>query len=129
MPCRVLVSGKSSGRYAYAVALPGVLAICHAKARPWHIGCTLHWLEVRGKHGYHRRSAAEARRLGMSYTTADFFLHRLREWGVRRDYGYPGDGINGNMGAIERNEGVMALVKSRHEVMAEYLACAHAKNT
>jgi len=65
----------------------------------------------------------------MSYTTADFFLQRLREWGVRRVYGYPGDGINGIMGAFERIEGDIAFVQARHEEMAAFMACAHAKFT
>ena len=33
---------------------------------------------------------------------ADFVLARLREWGVHRVYGYPGDGINGFLGAYDR---------------------------
>ncbi|HWG61531.1 MAG TPA: hypothetical protein VG253_07440 [Streptosporangiaceae bacterium] len=34
--------------------------------------------------------------------TADFVLERLREWGVHRIFGYPGDGINGMLGAFGR---------------------------
>jgi pyruvate dehydrogenase (quinone) len=33
---------------------------------------------------------------------SDFFVGRLHEWGVRRIYGYPGDGINGVLGALQR---------------------------
>ena len=29
-------------------------------------------------------------------TVGDFLLERLAQWGVRRIYGYPGDGINGS---------------------------------
>jgi pyruvate dehydrogenase (quinone) len=29
---------------------------------------------------------------------SDHLLQRLREWGVNRIFGYPGDGINGVMG-------------------------------
>src|SRR3569623_2774803 len=130
MPRRVCVSGRSSRRHAYAVALPAVLAIGHAKARPWHIGCTPPLgSKCAARGGNHRQRAAEARRLGMSYTTADFFLQRLREWGVRRVYGYPGDGINGILGAFERMEGDIAFVQARHEEMAAVMACAHAKFT
>ena len=39
----------------------------------------------------------------MSETVGDFLLERLRTWGVRRIYGYPGDGINGLMGAFGRS--------------------------
>ena len=43
--------------------------------------------------------------------TADFVLERLREWGVHRVFGYPGDGINGILGAFGRagGEAVAAL--------------------
>jgi thiamine pyrophosphate-dependent acetolactate synthase large subunit-like protein len=35
----------------------------------------------------------------MATTVSDQLLQRLIEWGVHRVYGYPGDGINGVMGA------------------------------
>ena len=35
-------------------------------------------------------------------TVGDFLLERLGEWGIRRIFGYPGDGINGLMGALNR---------------------------
>ena len=41
----------------------------------------------------------------MSTTTAEFLLERLHENGVRRIYGYPGDGINAIVGALERVHG------------------------
>ncbi len=64
----------------------------------------------------------------MSDTTADFLLNRLQEWGISQIYGYPGDGINGIMGAFERAEGrKLRFVQSRHEEMAAFMACAHAK--
>ena len=31
----------------------------------------------------------------MSATVSDYLIYRLIQWGVRRIYGYPGDGING----------------------------------
>jgi len=37
----------------------------------------------------------EAERLVMSVNVSDFFVQRLYDWGVRRIFGYPGDGING----------------------------------
>ena len=30
----------------------------------------------------------------MAKQVSDFLLARLREWGIHRIYGYPGDGIN-----------------------------------
>jgi pyruvate dehydrogenase (quinone) len=59
----------------------------------------------------------------------DFLIQRLLEWGVKRIYGYPGDGINGIMGALETFEGKMDFVQVRHEEMAAFMACAHAKFT
>ena len=37
----------------------------------------------------------------MSKTVGDFLVERLLEWNVTRIFGYPGDGINGIMGAFE----------------------------
>src|SRR5688572_30631150 len=62
-------------------------------------------------------------------TVGEFLLRRLAEWGVRRIYGYPGDGINGIMGAFARVEGAPRFVQVRHEEMAAFMACAHAKFT
>ena len=62
-------------------------------------------------------------------TTSDFLIKRLSEWGIRRIYGYPGDGINGIMGAMERAGDKIDFVQVRHEEMAAFMACAHAKFT
>jgi len=60
---------------------------------------------------------------------ADFTLARLREWGIERIFGYPGDGINGFLGALDRADGSPELIQVRHEEMAAFMACAHAKFT
>lgn len=66
----------------------------------------------------------------MSTTTADFLLQRLKSWNIQRIYGYPGDGINGIMGAFDRAEGEnFTFIQARHEEMAAFMACAHAKFT
>ena len=67
----------------------------------------------------------------MSQTVGDFLLERLMTWGVRRIYGYPGDGINGIMGAFSRssNGERPEFIQARHEEMAAFMACAHAKFT
>ncbi len=62
-------------------------------------------------------------------TVSDFLLKRLWEWGVRRIFGFPGDGINGIMGAFNRMNGEIKFVQARHEEMAAFMACAHAKFT
>lgn len=63
----------------------------------------------------------------MAETVGDFIIQRLRDWGVNRIYGYPGDGINGLMGALNRAEDKMQFVQTRHEENAAFMACAHAK--
>ena len=66
----------------------------------------------------------------MAQTVAEFMLSRLAgQWGVKRVFGYPGDGINGFMGAFRELEGSPEFVQVRHEVIASYAACAHAKFT
>jgi pyruvate dehydrogenase (quinone) len=63
----------------------------------------------------------------MSSTVSDQILERLHAWGVRRVYGYPGDGINGLMGAFNRIGERMHFVQARHEELAAFMATAHAK--
>ncbi|MGF9762579.1 thiamine pyrophosphate-requiring protein [Microvirga sp. 0TCS3.31] len=65
----------------------------------------------------------------MADTVADFIWHRLQSWGVRRVYGYPGDGIGGLVSALARTEGAIDFVQVRHEEMAGLMACGHAKFT
>src|SRR5205823_8233473 len=62
-------------------------------------------------------------------TASDFLITRISEWGLKRIYGYPGDGINGIIGAIDRANGAIEYVQVRHEEMAAFMACAHAKFT
>src|SRR6478609_1082851 len=62
----------------------------------------------------------------MAKTVGDFLLQRLSQWGVKRVYGYPGDGINGIMGAFGRTK-ELEFVQARHEELAAFMACAHAK--
>src|ERR687892_2475926 len=65
----------------------------------------------------------------MADTVSDFLVRRLHEWGVRRIYGYPGDGINGIMGALDRAKDRIEFIQVRHEEMAAFMACGHAKFT
>jgi pyruvate dehydrogenase (quinone) len=65
----------------------------------------------------------------MAKLTADFVLERLAANGVRRIYGYPGDGINAIVGALERHKDKIEFVQVRHEEQAAFMACAHAKWT
>ena len=65
----------------------------------------------------------------MGDKVSDFLLKRLSEWGIKRIYGYPGDGINGILGGLERNKELFEFVQVRHEEMAAFMATAHAKFT
>lgn len=65
----------------------------------------------------------------MSETVGDFLLQRLTDWGVRRVFGFPGDGINGIMGALGRAAERFDYIRVRHEEMAAFMAGGHAKFT
>src|SRR5919202_5129082 len=65
----------------------------------------------------------------MSKNVAQFMLERLSEWGVKRVYGYPGDGINALLGAFHEVGDEIEFVQTSHEVLASYGATAHAKLT
>jgi pyruvate dehydrogenase (quinone) len=57
-----------------------------------------------------------------------YVLSRLKDWGIQRIYGYPGDGILGIMSGFQTVSG-LEFVQVRHEEMAAFMACAHAKFT
>src|SRR6201989_1908690 len=63
----------------------------------------------------------------MSETVGDFIVARLHAWGTRIMFGYPGDGINGVVGALNRAEGKIRFIQARHEEMAAFMASAYAK--
>src|SRR5919199_1856366 len=65
----------------------------------------------------------------MAKNVAQFMLERLSEWGVRRIYGYPGDGINGLLGAFHEVGDRIEFTQMAHEEIASFAACAHAKFT
>ncbi|MGZ5907550.1 MAG: thiamine pyrophosphate-binding protein, partial [Reyranella sp.] len=65
----------------------------------------------------------------MVKTVGDFVLERLRQWGVRRLFGYPGDGINGLVSALGRREDALDFVQVRHEEEAAFMTCGHARFT
>src|SRR3954468_2195892 len=62
-------------------------------------------------------------------TTSEHFIRRLSEWGISRIFGYPGDGINGIMEALNKTGDLMDFIQVRHEENAAFLACGHAKFT
>lgn len=68
----------------------------------------------------------------MPKMTSDFFVERLKAWGVTRICGYSGDGINSVLGAPQRAEQAgegIEFIQVRHEEMPAFMAVAHAKFT
>ena len=65
----------------------------------------------------------------MSDKVSDYLIKRITEWGIKRIFGFPGDGINGIIGAIDRAGDAVEDVEVRHEEMGAFMACAHAKFT
>ena len=67
----------------------------------------------------------------MSKNVSEFVIDRMEAWGVRRVFGYPGDGVAGLDVALDHanTEGRIKFVQVRHEEMAAFMASAHAKFT
>jgi pyruvate dehydrogenase (quinone) len=65
----------------------------------------------------------------MAKLVSDFILDRLHEWGITRIFGFPGDGIGGLIGALDRAKDKIDFVQVRHEEDASFMACAHSKFT
>jgi pyruvate dehydrogenase (quinone) len=65
----------------------------------------------------------------VSETVAAYMLKRLTAWGIKRVYAYPGDGIDGLLGAFHQVGDELDFVQTRHEEIASFAACAHAKLT
>lgn len=49
------------------------------------------------------------------------------EWGVRAIFGYPRDGIDGVLGALNRADGAFDFIQVRHEEIVAFMASAYAK--
>jgi pyruvate dehydrogenase (quinone) len=60
---------------------------------------------------------------------SDYILERLRTWGVKHVFGYPGDGINGILAAFGRADNEPMFIQSRHEEMSAFEAVGYAKFT
>src|SRR5215212_7454141 len=65
----------------------------------------------------------------MAKDVAQFMLERLSGWGVKRIYGYPGDGINALLGAFHEVGDRVEFIQTAHEELASFAACAEAKLT
>ncbi|HEY5219817.1 MAG TPA: thiamine pyrophosphate-binding protein, partial [Gemmatimonadaceae bacterium] len=65
-------------------------------------------------------------------TVSEFIIERIREWGVSRVFGFPGDGIgefDGALGKAERDKVGLRYVRPTHEEICALMATAHAKFT
>jgi len=63
----------------------------------------------------------------VSQRVGEFFVQRLKDWGIRTIFGFPGDGINGVLRGLEKAGDDFLFVQARHEEMAAFMACAYAK--
>jgi pyruvate dehydrogenase (quinone) len=65
-------------------------------------------------------------------TVGDFIIERIRQWGVTRVFGYPGDGVgefDGALGRAERAGEGVEYIRPTHEEICSLMATAHAKFT
>lgn len=68
----------------------------------------------------------------MAATVSDFVIRRVRQWGVSRVFGFPGDGIgafDGALGRAEREGDGLEYIRPTHEEICSLMATAHAKFT
>src|SRR3984885_13531045 len=65
----------------------------------------------------------------MSKTAADVMVESLLQWGVDTIFGLPGDGINGIMEALRKQQEKIRFIQVRHEESAAFMACGYAKYT
>lgn len=64
-------------------------------------------------------------------TTAEVIVQTLIDWNVDTIFGIPGDGINGIIEAIRKQQdaGKIRFIQVRHEEAAAFMACGYAKFT
>ncbi len=65
----------------------------------------------------------------MTRTASDVLIETIHAWGVEVVFGLPGDGINGIMEALRKQQDKVRFVQVRHEESAAFMACGYAKHT
>src|SRR6202012_621477 len=65
----------------------------------------------------------------MGQIASEVLIGRLADWGVDTVFGLPGDGINGLMEGLRRQQDRVRFVLVQHEEAAAFMACAYAKAT
>ncbi len=63
----------------------------------------------------------------MARTSGELLVNRLAAWGVDTVFGLPGDGINGLIEALRKEQERIRFVHVRHEESAAFVACGYAK--
>ena len=64
----------------------------------------------------------------MAETVSDALIQRIRDWGVTRVFGFPGDGIgefDGALGKAEREGDGLEYIRPTHEEICAFMATAH----
>src|SRR5690348_129509 len=65
----------------------------------------------------------------MAKTAGDVLVEVLIGWGVEVIFGLPGDGINGVIEALRKQQDKIRFIQVRHEESAAFMACGYAKYT
>jgi pyruvate dehydrogenase (quinone)/pyruvate oxidase len=65
----------------------------------------------------------------MTRTASDVLIETIHSWGVDVVFGLPGDGINGIMEALRKQQDKVRFIQVRHEESAAFMACGYAKHT
>jgi pyruvate dehydrogenase (quinone) len=65
----------------------------------------------------------------MARTAADILVETMLDWGIDTIFGIPGDGINGIIEALRKQQERIRFIQVRHEEAAAFMACAWAKFT
>ncbi len=69
------------------------------------------------------------RRTTLATSASEALISRLADWGVDTVFGIPGDGINGILEGLRRQQDRVRFVLVHHEEAAAFMATAHAKAT
>lgn len=65
----------------------------------------------------------------MAKTASDVIVETLLDWGVDTIFGIPGDGIDGMIEALRKQQDKIKFIQTRHEESAAFAACGYAKFT
>jgi len=65
----------------------------------------------------------------MAKTAGDVLIETLIDWDVDTIFGIPGDGVNGIIESLRKNQDKIRFIQVRHEEAAAFMACAWAKFT